>query len=81
MVGESATKARGVLDLSYPVNEGLVKDFDDLGHVWNYGFDQIGVKPRESKLLLTEAVFNPVKSRQQIAELIFEKYQFSEAQL
>jgi actin-related protein 2 len=38
MVGEEATKARAVLDLSYPVNEGLVKNFEDLGHVWNYGF-------------------------------------------
>ena len=67
MVGEEATKARAVLDLSYPVNEGLVKNFEDLGHVWNYGFEKIGVTARESKLLLTEPVFNPKNARMEIA--------------
>ena len=81
MVGEEATKARSFLDLSYPVHEGLVKNFEDMGHVWNYGFEKMGVKTRESKLMLTEPVFNPKKSRMEIAELIFEKYQFTEAQL
>lgn len=81
MVGEEATKARAVLDLSYPVNEGLVKNFEDMAHVWNYGFEKMGVKAKESKLLLTEPVFNPKNTRMEIAQLIFEKYQFTEAQL
>jgi actin-related protein len=34
----------------------------------------MGVKTKESRLLLTEPVFNPKKARIEIAELIFEKY-------
>lgn len=81
MVGEEARRARSFLDLTYPVNEGVVKNWDDMAHIWNYGFDKMGVNTKESKILVTEPVFNSKKARIQMCELLFEKYQFTEAQL
>jgi actin-related protein 2 len=81
MIGEEARKARAFLDLSYPVNEGVTKNWDDMSHIWNYGFDKLGANTKESKILVTEPVFNSKKARIQMAELLFEKYQFNEAQM
>jgi actin-related protein 2 len=74
MIGEEATKARNFLDLKYPVNEGIVKDWDDMAHIWNYGFKKMGVNTKECKILVTEPVFNSKKARIEMSELLFEKY-------
>jgi actin-related protein 2 len=81
MIGKEARLARDFLDLSYPVNEGVVKNWDDMHELWNFGFNQLGVNPKETKLLVTEPVFNPKKCRQQTFEFIFEKFQFSACQM
>lgn len=81
MIGEEARLARGVLDLSYPVNEGLVKNWDDMKELWQYGFNRLEVAPKETKILLTEPVFNAKKAREKMAQFVFEKFQFSAMQI
>ena len=81
MIGKEARKARGVLDLNYPVYQGMVQSWDDLKELWSFGFESIGANPKECKLLVTEPVFNPKKSRKKTCEFIFEKFQFSACQL
>ena len=45
MVGHEAWKARKYLDLRYPIENGVVKDWDDCVHLWRYGFNELKVKP------------------------------------
>eukprot|EP01128_Nolandella_sp_AFSM9_P009012 TRINITY_DN5653_c1_g1_i1.p1 TRINITY_DN5653_c1_g1~~TRINITY_DN5653_c1_g1_i1.p1 ORF type:complete len:404 (-),score=116.62 TRINITY_DN5653_c1_g1_i1:78-1256(-) len=77
MVGNEASAARKLLKLSYPIENGIVKDWDDIAHVWDYTFnEQLKIDPKECKILLTEPPLNPHKNRQLMLQNMFEKYQF-----
>ena len=81
MVGHQAWKARKYLDLKYPIENGVVKDWDDCVHLWKHGFDELKVKPSSTSVLVTEPVRNSDESRSKLAELIFEKFGFSAMQI
>ncbi|KAK6928557.1 hypothetical protein RJ641_007148 [Dillenia turbinata] len=38
VVGEACADLRHQLDISYPVNNGIVENWDDMGHVWDHAF-------------------------------------------
>ena len=38
MVGDEAAAARSMLEITYPLNEGKIRDWDDMEHLWNYCF-------------------------------------------
>jgi actin-related protein 2 len=38
MLGEEAAKLRAVLELSHPLENGIVKDWDMMEELWKYGF-------------------------------------------
>ena len=40
MVGDEVTKARDMLETSYPITNGIVKNWDDMIHLYNYTFEQ-----------------------------------------
>ena len=47
MIGNEATPLRHMLELSHPIEEGIVKDWDDVEKVWRYGFDKMGVDTKD----------------------------------
>jgi actin-related protein 2 len=77
MVGHDAEKVRSMLEISYPLEHGVVHNWEELEHVWDYAFQsQLKVETAGKKILLTEAPLNPVKNRKRMLEIMFEKYQF-----
>ncbi|XP_022939518.1 actin-related protein 2-like isoform X2 [Cucurbita pepo subsp. pepo] len=38
VVGESCADLRHQLDITYPVHNGVVQNWDDMGHVWDHAF-------------------------------------------
>lgn len=38
VVGEACADLRHQLDISYPVNNGIIQNWDDMGHVWDHAF-------------------------------------------
>ena len=77
MVGDDASKLRSYLELSYPMENGIVKNWDDMEHLWNYTFyDKLKIDPTESKIVLTEPPLNPVANRKRLVEEMFERYNF-----
>ncbi|KAI9092697.1 actin family [Phlyctochytrium arcticum] len=77
MVGDEAAKLRSMLQISYPMENGIVRNWDDMLHLWNYTFDKIGVEDYGSKkILLTEPAMNPRKNREKMCEVMFENYGF-----
>ncbi len=38
MVGEEAAKLRAILELSHPLENGIVKDWDMMIKLWEHGF-------------------------------------------
>jgi len=80
MVGDEAAKLRSMLQISYPLDNGIVRNWEDMGHVWDYTFfEKLKINPRESKIMLTEAPMNPQANRRKMVETMFEKYGFQAA--
>jgi len=75
-IGDEAQKMRGVLNLSYPIESGIVTNWDDMEKVWEYAFsNELRVDPSEHKCLLTEAPKNPKANREKMTQLMFETFQ------
>ena len=65
--GQEAFKKKGVLNLSYPVESGIVQDWDGMEKIWNHCFeDELRVEPSEHNVLLTEAPKNPKANREKM---------------
>jgi actin-related protein len=74
-IGDEAQKMRGVLNLSYPIESGIVTNWDDMEKVWAYCFsNELRVDPSEHKVFLTEAPMNPKVNREKMTSLMFETF-------
>jgi actin-related protein len=74
-IGDAAISKRGVLTISYPVEHGIVKDWNEMEKVWNHTFyDQLRINTEEHAVLVTEAPMNPLKNRERMVEMLFEKF-------
>ena len=40
MVGDEASKLRSMLEVNYPMENGIVRNWDDMKHVWDYTFNE-----------------------------------------
>ncbi|KAI8872268.1 Actin/actin-like protein [Ramicandelaber brevisporus] len=77
MVGDEAASNRATLQMSYPIENGIVRNWEDMCHVWDYTFNEkLRVDPRDCKIMLTEAPLNPKNNREKMCEIMFEKYGF-----
>ncbi|XP_058791983.1 actin-related protein 2 isoform X3 [Phymastichus coffea] len=79
MVGEEASKLRSMLEINYPMQNGIVRNWEDMCHVWDYTFgpEKMNIDPKECKILLTEPPMNPITNREKMIEVMFEKYKFA----
>jgi len=77
MVGDEASKLRTMLQITYPLDNGIIRNWDDMQYIWDYTFyDKLKVNTKECKIMLTEAPMNPVQNRKKMIEVMFEKYGF-----
>ncbi|XP_021273262.1 actin-related protein T2 [Numida meleagris] len=75
-VGEEAQSKRGILSLTYPMENGVVTSWDNMEKIWRYLYEhELRVKPSEGPVLLTETPLNPRSHREKMAELMFESFQ------
>jgi len=75
-IGDEALKKRGILNLTYPIENGIVNKWDDMVKVWEHCFaNELGVDSSEHKCLITEPPRNPKSCREKMTELMFETFQ------
>lgn len=75
-IGDEAQKMRGVLNLRFPIESGIVKSWEDMEAVWEYCFNnELRCDPSEHKVLLTEAPLNPKANREKMTTIMFETFQ------
>ena len=79
MVGDNCFEHRAALDVSYPLQNGIVRNWEDMEHIWDYTWDELDINPSDCKVMLTEAPMNPHKNRMRTFEIMFDKYGFDSA--
>lgn len=75
-VGPKAEDHRGLLSIRYPMEHGIVNDWNDMEKIWThiYSKDELSTFSEEHPVLLTEAPLNPKKNREKAAEIFFETF-------
>ncbi|KIK04611.1 hypothetical protein K443DRAFT_92943 [Laccaria amethystina LaAM-08-1] len=77
MIGDEAASNRNYLQVTQPMEHGIVKNWEDMKHLWDYTFDEkLRVDTRGRKILLTEPPMNPKVNRQRMCQVMFEEYGF-----
>lgn len=77
MCGDEASAVRSSLQISYPMENGIIRNWEDMEHLWNYAFyEKLKEDTTGRKVLLTEPPMNPLKNREKMVSTMFEKYNF-----
>jgi actin-related protein 2 len=80
MVGDEASENRSLLDIKYPLDKGIVKDWNDAVILWEYiFFTKLGIprdRTHEYYVLLTEPPQNPKLNREKMVQVMFDTFGF-----
>jgi actin-related protein len=75
LVGEEATMKRGLLQLKYPMERGMVVDWEAMERVWHHTFyNELHVEPGEQPILLTEGPLTTKAHRERVAQIMFDTF-------
>merc|ERR1712042_238913 len=69
LVGDEAQCKRGIMTMKYPIDHGVVTNWDDMEKVWNHAFyEELRITPEDSAMMMTEAPLNPKANREKMTD-------------
>jgi actin len=76
-IGDEACAKAGILNLKYPIEHGIVTNWDDMEKIWHYAFyDGLRIDPADHPVLLSEPVLSAAVQREKAIEIMFESFHF-----
>jgi centractin len=74
-IGQRAQELRGLLKIRYPLEHGVVTDWDDMERIWTFVYEhELKTLSEEHPVLLTEPPQNPRSNRDMAAQILFEQF-------
>ncbi len=77
MIGDEVIPVRSMLEIKHPMKEGIIQDKDDMDLLWKYTLQNKMQIPDSEfsslKVMMTEAPMNPIRNKETIAQILFEK--------
>ena len=66
-----------LISLTLQMENGIVKKWDDMQYLWDFTFhEKLKIDTTGRKILLTEPPMNPLKNRERMCEVMFDRYNF-----
>ncbi|KAJ5073118.1 actin-7-related [Anaeramoeba ignava] len=74
-IGNEAFLKREILSIQYPIQRGIIQDWENIEKIWNHVlFNELKIFPEQTPVLLTEPPFNPNRNREKMIEIMFETF-------
>jgi len=73
-VGDESQEYRGMMTMKYPVERGIVKNWEDWEQLLHYTYRDLHVAPEDHAALFTVPLYNPLANEEKIAETMFEVF-------
>ncbi|XP_017288573.1 actin, clone 302 isoform X2 [Kryptolebias marmoratus] len=73
-VGDETQESRDILNLVYPMEHGIVTNWDDMEKIWHQTFKKLNVASEKYPVMLTETPLNPKLIREKMTQVMFETF-------
>ena len=62
------------LKIEYPINRGIIQDWDAMEKIWEHVFYQLHSYPEECNVMLTQPIMNPKDQAEKMIQVMFETF-------
>ena len=74
-IGDEADSKRGILTIKYPIEHGIITNWDDMEKIWHHTFyNELRVAPEEHPVLMSENCWTSNANRVKMTQIMFETF-------
>jgi actin-related protein len=74
-IGDEALMKRGILNLTHPIERGVISNWDNMEAIWHHTFyNELRRAPEEHPTLITESPLQSKKDREKATQIMFETF-------
>jgi len=74
-IGYDAIGKMGVLKINYPIEKGVINNYDDMEKIFGHIFtNELRVAPEDFNVMIIESSINWKENREKLAQIMFEKF-------